>query len=197
MARDISELTSLLTILGRICQARALAVWTPIDGQLQLVADWRLEHSLVEWLRRTWVDVETKLHAGQRLTLAVDVTLHPLLARDGGLVGLVQHVGPLPSAGARRDYLDETLLSIARILTQDRPAGMQAHRMLALAPFDLRASHDTFNRQAYGAWLERCGWDITQAAAILGITRQALYDRLDGLGLARLTSREPVDEPEG
>lgn len=198
MTRDTSELGSLLTILGRVCQARALAVWIPADDQLQLVGDWRLEHSLVEWMRRMWAEVAAELHAGRRLTLRVEVTLHPLLARDGSLVGVLQHLGPLPASGVRRDYLDESLVDIARMLVSDRPAGVQAQRVLPrLVPFDFRGSPDAFDRHAYGAWLERCGWDITHAAAILGITRQALYDRMEFLGLARPTWRDRPDETDG
>lgn len=197
MARDTSELTSFLTIVGRVCQARALAVWVPVDDELQLVGDWQLEHSLYDLLRTTWAQVADELSAGRRLTLGVEVTLHPLLARDGALIGVLQYVGASPNDGARRRYLDESLTALGPMLSKDRPASARARRVLPHVALDLDGPPETLDRRAYAVWLERCGWDVTQAAAILGITRQALYDRLESMGLTRAVVRGRIGESKG
>jgi Bacterial regulatory protein, Fis family len=197
MARDAPELTSFLTIVGRVCQARALAVWVPVDDELQLVGDWQLEHPLYDLLRTTWTQVADELSAGRRLTLGVEVTLYPMLAREDGLIGVLQYVGAFPHAGARRHYLEESLTALARMLSKDRPASVQARRVLPHVALDLDGPAETLDRRAYAVWLERCGWDVTQASAILGITRQALYDRLESMGLTRTDVRGRLDESKG
>lgn len=182
-------LSPLLTNLGEVCRARALAVWVPLEDGLELVGDWHLDQRLYDLLRRRWEASLAVLRAGRRVTLEAEVEMLPLLALDGALLGVVQYVGLLPDGGARRVFLEEALTRFATLLANPLPASVEAEGLLALVPFDLEGDAEEVERRTYAELLERCGWDVTLAAHVLGMTRQALYDRMEELCLVRPTAR--------
>ena len=196
MARNASELISLLTALGRVCEARAIAAWAVADGHLQLVGDWQLEQSLFDMLRLAWENLAPELGAGQRLTIHPEVVLQPLMGCDGTLIGVMQYVGPAPSDDVRQQLFSETATAAAALLEAERPPGRKARRIVSLVPVDFDGQLNDVERRGYGDCLERCGWDVSVAAACFGMTRQALYDRMQALGLTRRPWRTRGEEKD-
>lgn len=197
MERDLPVLTSLLTSLGKLCEARAVAVWEPGEDQLHLVADWQLDQPLLDLLRRGWRAFERELRDGRRAMLQPDVLLLPLLARDATLLGVLQYVGtPLP-AGPKQLLLDETAEDVKALLAATLPPAARTPRMLPLLSVDLDGEPDTLTRRTYGALVERCGGDVSAAAAMLAMARSMFYDRMDACGLLRWKPRKRTDETGG
>jgi hypothetical protein len=197
MERDLPVLTNLLTSTGRLCEARAVAVWEPVEDQLHLVADWRLDQPLIDLLRSAWREFERELRAGRRVTLPPDVLLLPLLSRDGTLLGVLQYVGaPLP-VGPRQSLLDETAQDVQELLATTLPPAARTQRMLPLLAVDLDGEPDTLTRRTYGALVERCGGDVSAAAAMLAMARSMFYDRMDACGWLRWKPRKRADESGG
>jgi len=185
MERDLSVLASLLTSTGRLCEARAMAVWEPVEDQLHLLADWQLDQPLFDLVRRGWRELERELRAGRQVMPRPDVLLLPLLARDGTLLGVLHYAGtPLP-AGPKQALLNETAEDVKELLASTLPPEATTRRMRPLLPVDLDGEPDTFTRRTYGALVERCGGDVSAAAALLAMARSMFYDRMDACGLSR------------
>lgn len=197
MERDLPVLTSLLTSLGRLCEAQAVAVWELVEDQLRLVADWQLDQPAFDLLRRGFEEFERELQAGRPVAPRSDVLLLPLLARDGRLLGVLHYVGtPLP-AGPRQRLLDETAEDVKALLVTTLPPEAGTRRMRSLLSVDLDGEPDTLTRRAYGALVERCGGDVSAAAAMLAMARSMFYDRMDACGLSRWKPRKRSGESGG
>lgn len=173
-----------------MCGAEALALWIPLQDGLILAADWRLDPTHDDLVRGNWARVRADVGAGRRLRLAEDVTLIPLL-NAGVTLGAVAYVGALPAAGARRVFFEETLSRLARLLAAPLSQDALDEGLASLVPFDLEGDVEAVERRSYSRLLLRCGWDVTLAAASLGITRQSFYERLEELDLLR-TRRRPL-----
>lgn len=197
MAAVHPRVTASLTHLGDVCCARALALWVPAEDRLALIGAWRFEPPLAEAFPRRWGSSAAELRAGRRVQLAEDDVVLPLLGRAGTLLGVLQYVGALPEGGARRIFLGETLAHLVTLLTAHSPAVAETERLLALVPFDLEGDDADLERRTYARMLERCGWDVTDAAALLGVTRQTLYERFRQLELDRPPTRLSHQDAEG
>lgn len=192
MERDIATLTSILTGIGNLCRARAVAVWETIEDQIHLVVDWQLDQALFDGLRSEWRRIERELRACDRLTLTEGVLLLPL--RHGqALLGVLQYVGPPPPPGLHQQVLDETVQDIVGLLGATPPQACR-RRIVPLLPVDLDGAPDALRRRTYGALHERCGGDASALAVALEMARSTLYERLNICGLARWKSSLRSDE---
>jgi hypothetical protein len=178
-------LADLLANLGEVCRASAIAVWVPVQERVVLQADWRLDQRLYDLLPPAWLDRRGELRAGQHVKLPKDVEIVPIVARDRGLVGVFQYAGPFPTAGARRVFLDETLIHVGELLTRPLPPTVAIDHPGGLLPFDIESDPDEIERRAYSELLSRCGWDVTLAAGALDMQRQAFYNLLEAIGITR------------
>lgn len=187
-------LSSLLTNLGEICHARSLVLWAPLDDTLELVANWRLDRSLYDCFMRRWPEDASSLRAGRHATLEPDGRVVPLLDETGTLVAVFLYAGAFPDGGPRRLYLDDALATIATLAADPVATPVKPDPSMDFVPLDVEPEDEdddvqTVERRGYADLLQRCGWDVTSAADVLGMTRQALYDRLEELRLKR-----PVDD---
>ena len=186
MAVITSVLVGLLTNLGEVCRARALALWVPLDGRLDLLADWQLDQRLYDLLR----DLDpsrAELSIGSRFTVGADVHVLPVLGSDGALMAILQFVGDLPERNTRRRFLDDGLRELAAVLREAAPDGSEAAGLLTLVLGEASQESNEIEQRTYEAVLERCGWDVSVVATVLEMTRQALYEELDALSIARPT----------
>ncbi len=129
---------------------------------------------------------------------AIEVRVPPLAQRSGDILPLARHflpAGKLLDAGADRALLAHAWPGNVRELRNT----IQRASLLARGehigaddlglPSPVRASAtvvgDELDRAAIEAALARAGGVLAQAAAELGLSRQALYRRLERLGIAR------------
>lgn len=130
----------------------------------------------------------------------IELKLPPLTERPDDILPLARHFlppGKLLDAGAERALLAHAwpgnvrelrnVLQRAALLTRgDRivstDLGLPAATLRATAP----ASEDQPDRAGIEAALERHGGIIAQAASELGMSRQALYRRIERMGIERL-----------
>lgn len=176
-------LVGMLTNLGEVCRADALALWIPLDDRLDLVADWRLDQRLYDLLQGT-LDL-TALRVGRVVQAEAGVAALPVLGADGTLVAILQYVGVLPDQGVRWVFLHDTMKRLATVLGDALPHTAEGASLLNLVPCDLVGESQELERRTYMDFLERCGWDVSLAASALEMTRQALYDLMCELDLAR------------
>lgn len=175
-----------LAELGVVSRARAVVLWSYTDERLDLVCDWRLNQSLFNMMHLHWPDVAVELREGRRVTLDdQDVVLIPLMGHGYRLVGVLQHAGPLPEAGARHKLVDE----IAEVLTealQDGPPPVEPEAFTVPLPHvERRGGIEDVERHIYSRLLLRHGWNVTLLAKVLGIARQTLQNRLAALQIGR------------
>jgi Bacterial regulatory protein, Fis family len=191
MARCNALINSLLTHLGEVCRADALGVWGPHEDGPRLLGDWCIEQRLYDLLQARWMSVERDVRSGRRALLAARTTALPLL-RHGVFLGALLYVGDVPERGAERALLDETIARLAEVLGAPQVDLHEADWLVPELPLDLEGAREEFERHYYADLLERSGWDLSRTAALLRLTRQALYDRLELLGLTRF--RAPTDD---
>lgn len=180
-------LVDLLTSLGDVCRAEAVALWVPVDERLDLIADWRLDQHLYDLLRQHDLS-SAELRVGRRVEVMPNVTALPLLGPEGSLLGVLQYVGTLPDRDARRIFLDHTMTRLAAILGDALPPTREGTHLLTLVAYDFVSDVDSLEHRTYLEFLENCGWDVSMVASALELTRQALYDRLEALNLVRPTA---------
>jgi hypothetical protein len=179
-------LADLLTSLGNVCRADAVALWVPVDDRLDLVADWRLDQGLYDLLRQH--DLRSaELRVGRRVEVTPNVTALPILGLEGSLLGVLQYVGTLPDRDARRVFLDHSMTRLAAILADALPPTREGTQLLTLVGYDFVSELDGLERRTYMEFLESCGWDVSLVASVLELPRQALYDLLEALNLVRPT----------
>ena len=125
----------------------------------------------------------------------IEVRLAPLARRPRDILPLARHflpAGKQLSAGAERALLQHAWPGNVRELRNavQRAALLSQARIeaeaLGLAPAPATAAGgDEPDRSAIEAALDRSGGVLAQAAAELGLSRQALYRRLERYGIAR------------
>jgi Bacterial regulatory protein, Fis family len=187
-------LSDLLMSIGEVCRAEAVALWIPVDGYLNLVADWHLDQRLYDLLSRHDLS-NTELQFGRRVQVAAGVAALPLLDHDGSLLGVLQYVGALPERDARRIFLDHAMTRFAAILGDAPPPSRESAQLLTLVAYDFVSEVDGLERRTYMEFLERCGWDVSMVASVLEYSRQSLYDRLEALNLVRPTAEAKRRRP--
>ncbi len=188
MTRRNAMLNSLLTHLGEVCRAEALGVWAHDEDGPRLLGDWRIEQRVYDLLQARWMTVERDARAGRRAKLDGRATVLPLL-KHGSFLGMLLYVGDVPERGAERALLDETIARLLDVVGTPQLDPHEVDWLVPELPLDLEGAREEFERHYYADLLERCGWDVSRTAAVLRLTRQALHDRLELLGLARLRSR--------
>lgn len=128
----------------------------------------------------------------------IELRLPPLSARPRDILPLARHFLPAgkrlgedaeralqrhPWPGNVREL--RNVMQRAALLARDEIVAV-ADLGLPAIPIAARAANtDEPDRAAIEAALERCGGVLAQAATELGLSRQALYRRLDRLGIAR------------
>ena len=187
MAPVYPLLSELLTSVGIVCRADALAVYTTESGRPCLAADWRLDQRLYDLLVSHWQQAKAQLQTGRRVALDSSATALPILGRAGQLLGVMVYVGSLPHGGARRIFLDESLSRAGLLLANPTAPVVRTEHCSTLVPFDLADDPDELERQAYEELLDRCGWHVSHIARLLHMTRQAFYVQLEKVGLSRPT----------
>lgn len=192
MECDRATLTSILTGLGRLTEARAVAVWEYVECQLQLVADWQLDHELFDALRRGWRTCQAELCAGQHSLWRPDVLLVPLHVSGGPLLGVLQYVGTLPLPSEKQFLLDEAAEDLRADFATARPAARRPESWRSMLAVDIAGEVDEVKRRAYRTLVERCGGDVSHAAQTLDMARSAFYSRLNECGIFNLR-RAPRD----
>ena len=171
-------------------------------GRFQRLGANRERSVKVRIVSATNADLPAMIRAGQfredlyyRLN-AIELALAPLVARPDDILPLARHFlprGRTLSAGAERALLAHGWPGNVRELRNvlQRAALLAKHETIEAADLGLpppaRAGADTGgpDRADIQAALERHDGVLSQAASELGLSRQALYRRLDRLGLRR------------
>ena len=185
MTRLILALTSLLTHLAHVCLPEALGVWVPDSDGPRLAGDWRLDQRLYDLMQARWMGIEADARAGRRPLLDTNAQALPLFGRDGTFLGVLLYVGEVPQRGAERTLVEETVAQLAKVLGAPEVDASEVEWLVPTLPLALDGDSEEVERRYYAELLEHAGWDISRSAALLKLTRQALYDRLEALGLAR------------
>ncbi|WP_256645751.1 sigma-54-dependent transcriptional regulator [Thermomonas paludicola] len=128
----------------------------------------------------------------------IELRLPPLSARPRDILPLARHF--LPAGKRLGEEAERTLqrypwpgnvrelrnvMQRAALLARDEVVSVADLGLPAISAAARPAGTDEPDRAAIEAALDRCGGVLSQAAAELGLSRQALYRRLDRLGIAR------------
>ena len=127
----------------------------------------------------------------------IELKVPPLAARPRDILPLARHF--LPAGKQLDEAAERALLGHAwpgnvrelrnvmqrAVLLAQQPAISAADLALPSAPPGMQAGNDEPNRAEIEAALARNGGVLAQTAAALGLSRQALYRRLDRFGIAR------------
>ena len=157
------------------CGARICAAWRREAQRLHLVLGRPVNSYLLGAAEGVWSEARDALERGETVPEAGGAFV-PLLDDQGGCVGLLAlDVHPEPADAARRTFVAAMVDSIRQAVVD---SGSQ-ERVWPLDP--TLAGADTFERleraQLVTA-LEHCDWNVSWAARALGVTKQALYRRM-------------------
>ena len=187
-----------LPLSGQIKLLRVLET-----GRFERLGSNREKQVRVRVISATNADLKTMIRAGSfredlyyRLNL-IEIELPPLRERRDDILPLAEHFleGAARLSPAAREALQrhdwpgnvrelKNAVQRARLLARGdilEPADLG----LPSVPLAARAAEDEPDRPAIEEALARAGGVISQAAAELGLSRQALYRRMDKLGVGR------------
>ncbi|MFY8134287.1 MAG: sigma 54-interacting transcriptional regulator, partial [Aquimonas sp.] len=176
-------------------------------GRFERLGSNRERQVRVRVLSATNADIPSMIRSGQfredlyyRLNL-IELKLPPLAARPLDILPLAEHflAGRKPLSGGAREALlrhpwpgngRELRIVIERASLRARGAQIEASDLgLPAAPASVPPSEtglaDEPDRASIEAALARAGGVVAQAASELGLSRQALYRRMERLGIAR------------
>jgi DNA-binding NtrC family response regulator len=170
-------------------------------GQFERLGSGRTRHAKVRVLSATNADLKAMIKAGTfredlyyRLNV-IDVNLPPLAERADDILPLAEHF--LDGRAELGDAAREALLSYpwpgnvrelknaierAALLSGGRPITPELLNLPAVAPSAVR-NLDEPSRESVEAALARADGVVSRAAQALGLSRQALYRRIERYGL--------------
>jgi DNA-binding NtrC family response regulator len=170
-------------------------------GQFERLGSGRTRHAKVRVLSATNADLKAMIKAGTfredlyyRLNV-IDVNLPPLADRTDDILPLAEHF--LDGRSELGDAAREALLSYpwpgnvrelknaierAALLSGGRPITPELLNLPAVAPSPVR-NLDEPSRESVEAALARADGVVSRAAQALGLSRQALYRRIERYGL--------------
>ncbi len=196
--------TLFLDEIGTLTQAGQIKLLRVLEtGRFERLGGNRERHVKVRVISATNADLPALIRSGQfredllyRLN-AIELKLPPLAERPDDILPLARHFlpeGKFLGDDAARVLLRHNWPGNVRELRNavQRAALLARGDTLNASDFDLPAvaaaaglSADEPDRDTIEAALERNGGVLAQAAAELGLSRQALYRRLDRLGIRR------------
>jgi DNA-binding NtrC family response regulator len=196
--------TLFLDEIGTLTQAGQIKLLRVLEtGRFERLGGNRERHVKVRVISATNADLPALIRNGQfredllyRLN-AIELKLPPLAERPDDILPLARHFlpeGKFLGDDAARTLLRHTWPGNVRELRNavQRAALLARADTLEASDFDLpaaavagAASAEEPDRDTIEAALERNGGVLAQAAAELGLSRQALYRRLDRLGIRR------------
>lgn len=169
--------------LAAKCGARICAAWRRAGQRMHLVLGRPIHSYLLGAAEGVWSEARDALERGQTVREAGGAFV-PLLDGGGACVGLLALDVDLAQADMTQRSFTATVLDNIRQAVVD--SGAQ-ERVWPLDPSTL-ADGDAFERleraQLVTA-LEHCGWNVSWAARELGVTKQALYRRMQKHTVAR------------
>lgn len=196
--------TLFLDEIGTLTQAGQIKLLRVLEtGRFERLGGNRERHVKVRVISATNADLPALIRNGQfredllyRLN-AIELKLPPLAERPDDILPLARHF--LPEGKFLGDDAANTLLrhswpgNVRELRNAVQRAALLARGdTLVASDFDLpvsasiaASSAEEPDRDAIEAALERNGGVLAQAAAELGLSRQALYRRLDRLGIRR------------
>ncbi|MGN6381702.1 MAG: sigma-54-dependent transcriptional regulator [Dyella sp.] len=171
-------------------------------GQFERLGSGRTRHAKVRVLSATNADLKAMIKAGTfredlyyRLNV-IDVNLPPLAERADDILLLAEHFldGRAELGDAAREALQsypwpgnvrelKNAIERAALLSGGRPITPELLNLPAVAPSAVR-NLDEPSRESVEAALARADGVVSRAAQALGLSRQALYRRIERYGLA-------------
>lgn len=171
-------------------------------GQFERLGSGRTRHAKVRVLSATNADLKAMIKAGTfredlyyRLNV-IDVNLPPLAERADDILPLAEHFldGRAELGDAAREALQsypwpgnvrelKNAIERAALLSGGRPITPELLNLPAVAPSAVR-NLDEPSRESVEAALARADGVVSRAAQALGLSRQALYRRIERYGLA-------------
>jgi hypothetical protein len=196
-SRRYDEIDVALTGLEAAWKQARVLLWEACAGEVRLVGTHRCRDTDVEAALATWRTKWRRLQAGAVVHMP-DATYHPVRTPDGELLGFVQSVGGAsvnaeapevqgyvefqlgalavalagPASDPTPELHDVAALAAAAAQRVGTPARAPALMVLATDDAD-----DTVRAKTVAA-LARCGWNASEAARYLGITRQTVWRRM-------------------
>lgn len=164
------------------CGARICAAWRREGPRVYLVLGRPIHSYLLGAAEGVWSEAREALERGQTVRQAGG-TFVPLLDDQGECVGLLAlDVDPEQADAAQRTFVAAMVDSIRQAVVD---SGAQ-ERVWPLDP--ILAGSDAFERLERAQLLtalEHCDWNVSWAARELGVTKQALYRRMQKHAVAR------------
>jgi hypothetical protein len=183
MVEWIQDVADRVRVVETICRGASVSVWGCRGEALDLV--YGDAQRLAELVRRLWRGTLPALAEG-RIVAREGLTLVPLRA-GRRLTGLLVVAGPFRDDDLSRGYID----MLAERLGSQLGLPPEARLPLSLmAPAAARVRRGRVIRPGRSGLLElfeRARGNLTLVADWLGVTRQTVYNYLDGYGI-------PVDE---
>lgn len=183
---DLSPAEQLLDLafqaLSLNCGARICAAWRRHGQRLHLVLGRPIHSYLLGAAEGVWSEARAALEGGQTVREAGGAFV-PLRDDDGHCVGLLAlDVDPAEADLAQRNFVATMLDSIRQAVVD---SGVQ-ERIWPLDP--VLSGCDAVGRleraQLVTA-LDQCDWNVSGAARMLGVTKQALYRRMQKYAVTR------------
>lgn len=201
MDHRAEEFRTVVLALSTVWRTDRVSIWSVTSGQNTLAFGQVMHGDDLAVAGRTWAHWGPTLKAGE-VVRRPGAVWYPLRTPEGLLVGFVQAIDPDES---KRPFIRETVVTILCTLAElivtpaespleeaaeDEGAG---HVGAAEALAALLRPSRTVQRARLCAVLDAAEWNYSQAARVLGVTRQTIWRRVRVLKLSR--PRPAVTDP--
>lgn len=194
-SRRYEEIEIALTGLEAAWNQARVLLWEVRSGEAHLVSTCRCRESDFEDALAMWRTKWRRLQSGFSVH-EHDAVYHPVRTQDGRLLAFVQAVAGASAENQEPEvqaYVECKLRALGASLAgpavdpepefdEPEPAGAVAGaRRSKLAPAVMVLATDDSQetvRSKTVAALVRCGWNVSKAARVLGITRQSVWRRM-------------------